>query len=243
MFDFMKKKALPDDFFQGACDVHCHILPGVDDGFQTEESSIEALRYWEEKGVKKVRLTPHFMKEFGDNTKETITPKFESFKKKAAAACGIELFLGAEHMLDTNFLEHFKRGFLTFDKEGGLVLCETSYLMCEPNVSSMLYDIMLDGYTPVIAHPERYQYASKHQYERWKEKNYMFQLNLLSLAGAYGRPALEKSHYMLQHDMYDYVGSDMHRLENFRKFLPLMKLSTKEIDALHLLYENNAKLF
>lgn len=243
MFDFLKKKNLPDDFFQGACDVHCHILPGVDDGFKNAEDSIKALKFLEGKGVKKMKLTPHFMKEFGGNTKDTIAPKFEEFKKTVSCQCGIELQLAAEHMLDSCFPEHFNRGFLTLDKDKSLVLCETSYMMCDPNYSSMLYDVMLEGYTPVIAHPERYQYASKHQYERWKEKDYLFQLNLLSLTGAYGEPAFEKSHYMLQHNMYDFVGSDMHRLDNFLKFMPNLKLKTTEIDALHLLIENNAKLF
>lgn len=243
IFGFFGKKALPDAFFQDACDVHCHILPGVDDGFQTEDASIEALRYCEGKGMRKVRLTPHFMKEYGDNTKETITSKFEEFKKKAEASCGIELYLGAEYMLDASFPEHLKNGVLTIDREKSLVLCETSYLMCAPDASYMLYDVMLDGYTPVIAHPERYQYASKMQYETWKDTGYLFQLNLLSLMGAYGRSAMEKSHDMLEHGMYDFVGSDMHRLDSFRKLLSKMKLSTKEIDALHLLYENNAKTF
>ena len=242
MFDLFKK-TLPDDFFHDACDVHCHILPGVDDGFQTEDASFEALKYLEKKGFGKVRLTPHFMKQYADNTKTSISEKFESFKRKAASQTAIELRLGAEHMLDAGFEEHFNRGFLTIDKDNALVLCETSYLMCEPNVSSKLYDIMLAGYTPVIAHPERYQYASKHQYERWKEKGYLFQLNLLSLTGAYGTPAFQKSHYMLQHKMYDFVGTDMHRLDNFRKFLPEMKLTAKEIGELHCLYENNASLF
>ena len=242
MFDFFRK-TLPDDFFRDACDVHCHILPGVDDGFQTESASFEALKYLEQKGFRKVRLTPHFMKQYADNTKPLILEKFESFKRKAALHTSIELSIGAEHMLDAGFEEHFERGFLTIDKGNSLVLCETSYLMCEPNVSSKLYDIMLGGYTPVIAHPERYQYASKQQYDRWKEKDYLFQLNLLSLTGAYGAPACEKSHNMLQHKMYDYVGTDMHRLDNFRKYLSNMKLSAKEIDELHLLYENNAKLF
>lgn len=243
MFDFLKKKALPADFFQGACDVHCHILPGVDDGFKNAEDSIQALKFLEEKGVRKMKLTPHFMKEFGENNKETILHKFEEFKKKAADQCHIELQIAAEHMLDACFPEHHKGGFLTLDKDKNLVLCETSYMMSDPNYSTMLYDAMLDGYTPVIAHPERYQYASKHQYERWKEKDYLFQLNLLSLTGAYGGPAFEKSHYMLQHKMYDFVGSDMHRLDNFMKFMPNLKLKTVEVDELHLLLENNSRLF
>lgn len=243
MFDFFKKKALPDDFFQGACDMHCHILPDVDDGFKSTEESIQALKFLEAKGVKKMKLTPHFMEEYADNTKDAIIPKFEAFKKEVEGQCNIELQLAAEHMLDSGFLGHFERGFLTLDKDKSLVLCETSYMMCDPNYSSMLYDIMLGGYTPVIAHPERYQYASKGRYEKWKDKGYLFQLNLLSLAGAYGQYALEKSHYMLQHGLYDFVGSDMHRLDNFQKFMPNLKLKTSEIDALQLLLENNAKLF
>ena len=243
IFIFDKKKELPDAFFQEACDVHCHILPGVDDGFQSEDDSIEALRYCEGKGMRKVCLTPHFMKDYSENTKETITSKFEEFKKKAEASCGIELHLGGEYMLDAKFPEHLKNGFLTIDREKSLVLCETSYLMCAPNASYMLYDVMLGGYTPVIAHPERYRYASKIQYDNWKNNGYLFQLNLLSLSGAYGELAMEKSHGMLKLGMYDFIGSDMHRLDSYRIPLSKMKLSTKEIDALHLLYENNAKIF
>ena len=235
-------KSLPNDFFQGACDIHSHILPGVDDGFQSEADSIEALHYLEQLGFAKMCLTPHFMKQY-DNNKEKIVPRFEAFQKKVSSNCKIQLRLGAEHMLDSDFPEHFKRGFLTIDSENSLVLCETSYLMCEPNTTVMLYDIMLEGYTPVIAHPERYQYASQRHYERWKDKGYLYQLNLLSLAGAYGEPAMVKSHHMLRDGMYDYVGTDLHRLDNFKRFLPNMKLTAKEIDGLHVLYENNAKLF
>lgn len=236
------KKSLPDDFFQGACDVHSHILPGVDDGFQSETASIEALRYLEQLGFAKMRLTPHFMKQY-DNTKDKIVTLFDAFRKNAGSKCGIQLSIGAEHMLDSDFPEHFKRGFLTIDNGNSKVLCETSYLMAEPNSTVLLYDIMLDGYTPVIAHPERYQYASQRHYEKWKDNGYLFQLNLLSLTGAYGEPALLKSHKMLQLGMYEYVGTDMHRLDNFQRFLSKVKLLTKEIDALHRLYENNAKLF
>lgn len=235
-------KSLPNDFFQGACDIHSHILPGVDDGFQSEADSVEALHYLEQLGFAKMCLTPHFMKQY-DNNKEKIVPRFEAFQSKVSNKCKIQLRLGAEHMLDSDFPEHFKRGFLTIDSEKSLVLCETSYLMCEPNTTVMLYDIMLDGYTPVIAHPERYQYASKQHYERWKDKGYLYQLNLLSLTGAYGEPAMVKSHHMLRDGMYDYVGTDLHRLDNFRNYLSRLRLSTKEIDALHLLFENNAKLF
>ena len=239
MFGFRYR--LPNDFFQGAVDVHCHLLPGVDDGFSTTEKSLHALKKLEERGVQKMILTPHFMKEYPDNDRESIKAKFGVFKAEAAKVCGIELRIGGEYMLDACFMDHYKQGFLTLaDKQ---VLCETSYLMYEQGITEMLYDIMCDEYQPIIAHPERYEYAVRDNYFRWKDKRYKFQLNLLSLAGAYGRPAMVKAHYLLKEEMYDYVGSDMHGLGNFERFLPEIRLSKKNMERLEQLIENNKKLF
>ena len=169
--------------------------------------------------------------------------KFEAYKAEADKECGIELRLAGEYMLDACFMDRFKEGFLTLDRAGQHVLCETSYLMYEPNISEMLYEVGCAEFQPVIAHPERYEYAVKDNYLRWKDKRYKFQLNLLSLAGAYGRLANVKAHYLLKEGMYDYVGSDMHGLDNFRRFLPKLRLSNKDIERLEQLIENNKKLF
>lgn len=242
MFSFLKHK-LPDDFFRGACDVHCHLLPGVDDGFATAEKSLHALKRLEQRGVAKMILTPHFMKDYPLNDRQSIMAEFEAFKAQVAETCNIELRLAAEYMLDARFMEHFKQGFLTLDKAGTHVLCETSYMMYEHGITEMIYEIMCAEFQPVIAHPERYEYANKGNYFRWKDKNYKFQLNLLSLAGAYGGPAVAKAHFLLQEGLYDYIGSDMHGLSNFERFLPGLRLKAKEIDLLGQLLENNKTLF
>lgn len=243
MFGFRKKYSLPEDFFQGAHDIHSHLLPGVDDGFPSTERSLHALKKLEERGVKKMILTPHFMNNYPRNNRASITTEFEAFKAEANKVCQIELRLGGEYMLENGFTEHFKQGFLTLDRAGTMVLCETSYLMYEQNFTTMLYDIMCEELQPVIAHPERYEYAGQDVYSRWKGKRYKFQLNLLSLVGVYGEPAYEKSLYLLNEGMYDYIGSDMHSLDNFRRFLPEIRLKEKEIDALAQLLENNKTLF
>ena len=240
MFGFRKK--LPQGIFEGASDVHCHLLPGVDDGFSTMEKSLYALKKLEEHGIKKMTLTPHFMKDYPDNDRATITAKFEAYKAEASKVCGIELHLAGEYMMDARFLEHFKQGFLTLDKDGTHVLCETSYLMYEHGTSDMLYEIMCADYQPVIAHPERYEYANKDVYFKWIDKRFKFQLNILSLAGAYGSTAVAKSHYLLKEGLYDYVGSDMHRLSTYERFLPEIRLSNKNIERLEQLIENNKKL-
>lgn len=236
------KKKLPKSFFQGAGDVHCHLLPGVDDGFPTTEKSLAALKVLENHGVARMVLTPHFMKEYSDNDREHITQVFAAFADEAAKVCKIRLHVAGEYMLDSNFPNHFSQGFLTLDKGGNHVLCETSYMMYEHDAAGMLYEIMCEGYQPVIAHPERYEYAQKKDYFRWKDKDYEFQLNLLSLAGAYGGTAFAKSHYLLKEGYYDYVGSDMHNLDGFMRFASQIKLDGKSIDKLGQLIENNKKL-
>ncbi len=238
----LRKRSLPEDFFQGACDVHCHLLPGVDDGFPTMEKSLRALSRLEKCGVGKMVLTPHFMKEYPDNCRENILREFEAFKAEASRLCPIELRLAAEYMLDTGFMKHFEQGLLTLDKDGNHVLCETSYLMYEHGTAEMLYEIMCSDYQPVIAHPERYEYANRANYFRWKDKNYKFQLNLLSLTGAYGELAMAKSHYLLKEGLYDFVGSDMHGLHSFERFLPAIRLSSARVAQLFQLIENNKKL-
>lgn len=236
------RHSLPEDIFRGACDVHCHLLPGVDDGFPTVEKSLHALKKLEQRGIKKMVFTPHFMKDYPDNHREAIMAKFEAYKAEAAQVSGIELHLAAEYMLDACFLDHFKEGFLTLDKGGNHVLCETSYMMYEHGITEMIYEIMCAEYQPVIAHPERYEYANREIYFRWKDKDYQYQLNLLSLAGTYGSNAVAKARYLLKEGMYDYVGSDMHGLSNFERFLPEIRLDKKCLEQLERLIENNKRL-
>lgn len=240
MFGF-RKHPLPEDFFQGFCDVHSHLLPGVDDGFPTLEKSLHALRELEDIGVERIILTPHFMKDYPDNNRNSILEAFASFKAEAGRVCGIDLRIAGEYMLDSRFLEHFGQGILTLDGKNH-VLCETSYIMHEPSAPDMVYKIMLEDFHPVIAHPERYEYAEKNDYYRWKDKRYKFQLNLLSLAGAYGGMAAVKALFLLKEGMYDFIGTDMHSLSHVRHHLSKLRLKSKDIEQLEQLLANNKKL-
>ena len=241
MFGFLRL-SLPQDFFEGASDIHSHLLPGVDDGFPDFGKTMEGLALMKRLGFKKAKMTPHFMKDYSDNTRANIEVRYQDFLSKAGANIPVELSLGGEYMLDSAFLDRFEEGFLTLDKDGRLVLCETSYMMADPMAREMLYKIMLKGYQPVIAHPERYNYANMPLYKRWKEKDYLLQLNLLSLGGAYGLTAKGKAHELLREGMYDYVGTDLHRSTNVERLIKSIRLNSKERDQLALLLENNKRL-
>ena len=201
---------------------------------------MKGLAFMKQLGYTKVKMTPHFMKDYRENTRESIQAKYNAFLDRAGSDIPVELSLGGEYMLDSQFMERFEEGFLTLDQGQSLVLCETSYIMADPNAREMLYRVMLQGYQPIIAHPERYNYASMATYKRWKERDYLLQLNLLSLGGAYGAVAEAKAHALLKEGMYDYVGSDLHRLNNVEQIVASVRLSTKEKDQLLRLFENNA---
>lgn len=234
------RHSLPDDILEGFVDIHSHILPGVDDGFPDKEKSLRALHYYERKGVAAVVLTPHFMIEY-PNTKESITNAFGKFLDEAGDKLSMKLFLGGEYMLDSGFDARNQEGFLTIGTSKK-VLCETSYLMSYPMAGQMLYNAALNGYEPIIAHPERYVYATSEDYKRWKSFDYQFQLNLLSFSGAYGGIAVERAITLLNDDMYDYVGTDIHNFDHFIHHLKHMKLKTKQIDKIKKLMENNRLL-
>lgn len=236
------KKSVPSDLFKQATDMHCHLLPGVDDGFKSTEESLIALQYLEQLGFESMIFTPHIMQEYESNKKDYLSLQFEDFQKIAKEKCGIRLYLAAEYMLDSKFPSHREEGWLTLGNREPYILVETSYMYREADMDQNLYDLMLEGLTPVIAHPERYQYAHIETYRQWKDSNYRLQLNLLSLADAYGRPSQEKALYLLDHKMYDYVGTDMHQLEKFIRFSSRIKLKTAQIDSIFKLYENNREL-
>ena len=248
-----RREPLPEGIFEGTVDVHSHLLPGVDDGFQTAEDTIEALHTWAAAGVRGVIFTPHFMEGYKANRRSAIEQRFNAFQQQVnsyvsslslgEAGKGLPTcYLAAEYMVDDGFESHAADGYLSLGHDSGWVLTETSYVDIHPSHTQLLYDMSLAGYQPVIAHPERYQYASDRRYESWKRKGYKFQLNLLSLSGAYGDAAKEKAEWMLADGMYDYVGSDVHNLRNFLSWLPKIMLTPRQTDDLRLLLENNTSL-
>ena len=107
VFDLFKS-SLPDGFLAGACDMHSHLLPGVDDGFKSFEDSMEGLAKLKAKGFVKAKMTPHFMKDYPENTRETIEQKYQDFLQKAGDDLPMELTLGGEYMLDSHFLNRFE---------------------------------------------------------------------------------------------------------------------------------------
>jgi len=211
MWPFRKRVSLKDSgIFRGFTDWHCHLLPGVDDGVQTMQESLQVLSHYEELGISEVWLTPHIMEDIPNRT-EDLKQRF--MELNAAYQGNITLHLAAENMLDNLFEERLaKNDLLPLGKEGKHLLVETSYFNPPMGLDNILLRIKSKGYVPVLAHPERYVYMDESDYRQLKGMNVLFQLNLSSIVGGYGSEVKKKAGWLLKNGFYDLTGSDTHCL-------------------------------
>lgn len=228
---------LKSGILNGKTDIHCHLLPGVDDGSPDMEHSLELLDFMQELGFAEVWLTPHVMSGL-HNTADKLQGRFQELKAQYRGA--LKLHLGSEYMMDADFEERLNTDPLRLGKDHLLV--ETSYMSGPADLDNILLRIWNKGIRPLIAHPERYMYMEDDELWSFHERGYEFQLNLMSLSGYYGgRPKL-LAEQLLDEDFYDYVGTDLHHIDRYEDFIRDLKLTRRQLDKLEELLANNANI-
>lgn len=231
MFFFSKKYKLVDSgILNSASDWHSHILPGVDDGISDMDDSLEVLDCYEQIGIREVWLTPHIMEDIPNTTQE-LRERFEELK--AAYKGSVKLNLAAENMIDNLFAERLNANdLLPLGANGDHLLVETSYYQPPIDLYGTLKRVQEAGYHPVLAHPERYGYMNDADYDRIKGMKVKMQMNLGSLAGAYGKSAQERAQMLLAKGYYNFFGSDLHRLAHFLEFVNAKALKKETVAQL-----------
>ena len=212
---FGKKQPLN---LQGVTDWHCHILPGVDDGVETFDESLEILAGYEQAGIADVWLTPHIMEDV-PNTTGHLRERFAELQE--AYRGPVKLHLAAENMIDALFMERLaENDLLPIGPDGRMLLVETSYYSAPLHFHDRLKAIKAKGYFPLLAHPERYNYIDDFdEYRHLRDMGVRFQLNLLSLRGHYGPEVRSKALRLLSAGYVDRFGTDLHRPSH----LPLLR--------------------
>jgi tyrosine-protein phosphatase YwqE len=215
MFFFGRKKKEngPVDLSWLHTDMHSHLLPGVDDGSPDVATSLELIRGLQAQGYKKLITTPHILWDLYPNTPETIATASNLLRNAIAeAGLDIEVTAGAEYFIDEHFdsLLRQKSPLLTLSENK--VLVEFSMVTAPMDLQQVLFEMQIQGYQPVIAHPERYVYLSnrKNLFDELKDAGCLFQVNLLSFTGYYGKPVQELAEYLAKKGYYDFAGTDMH---------------------------------
>lgn len=217
---FKSKPALKDLIPENHVDIHSHLLPGIDDGAKTFEDTLRLTKALQGFGISQIITSPHVMQYVWNNSSDQIK------ENKAATIIDLQkqnitipLYAAAEYMLDDHFVQLFQSGDLLTLK-GKYVLVEMSYINAPIQLYSILFDLQVAGYIPVLAHPERYIFYHQNfdEYLKLKRSGCMFQLNLLSVMGYYGEGITKIAEKLLQKGMYNFVGSDVHHDNHIAAF-------------------------
>ena len=217
---FFKKKKVETvavDYGFLNADVHSHLLPGIDDGSQDIQTSLKLIRGMKALGYRKLITTPHVMWDMYQNTRDTILKKLDQVRTKLKEeSVDIELHAAAEYYIDDHLAELLlqKEPLLSFGNN--LVLVEFSMASPGFELKQVLFEMQMQGYQPVIAHPERYTYLQhkKDFYDELKDAGCLFQLNILSLSGYYSETVMELGRYLAKKQYYDLVGTDLHHVRH-----------------------------
>lgn len=210
---FFKPKKIESVFLQ--TDIHSHLLPGIDDGSQSLEQSLHLIRSFQEAGFNKLITTPHIISDTYRNTPEIISSKLSALRVFLTKQnCDIKIEAAAEYYLDPWLLHEVesKNKLLTFGDN--YFLFEMNYLTEPYQLNDFLFKVTMQGYKPVLAHPERYQFMTVDKAEELHNRGVLLQINLLSLIGVYSKPVQSIAEQLISNRLVDFLGSDCHNIRH-----------------------------
>jgi protein-tyrosine phosphatase len=194
-------------------DLHTHILPGVDDGPKTIEQSILMINQAEKAGVTTICATPHILGQVTFQLEEKIKRSFDLLKTKMVQmGSKLEMVLGSEIYVREDMDSLKRLDFFTLNNTGRYLLIELPWGQFPPHLDRIVFELLLEGKVPIIAHPER-SIITKRQLvyvENLVQKGALMQINAGSLLGLLGRKIKSIAEELLKHNLAHFLASDAH---------------------------------
>ena len=193
-------------------DVHCHIIPGVDDGAGSIEEALELLRMEQQQGARELILSPHSRRGYFETSRDTVEMQLEQLSQTAIrTGLAIPLHLGCE-FYRINEMEGLLK------KDGRYRMAGTRYVLLEfmpQDLADTIWrctgDLLLAGFRPVIAHAERYQALRNRSFlRRLLQAGAYIQINAGSILGESGWGTKRFCKMLLKEGLVHFVGSDAH---------------------------------
>ncbi|MCC8034749.1 MAG: hypothetical protein LIO77_02305 [Rikenellaceae bacterium] len=201
-------------------DLHCHILPGIDDGSPSMDDSLAMAEHMARAGIEEIYATPHIKSDIFPNDYNIISGVAADFSDRLTRHnIGIKINFAAEYFIDMFFIEKLEAGERLLTLKDNYILVESSMRREPMFLYDVLFRLQSKGYKPVMAHPERYIYYGKDPgpFRKMKKSGCLLQLNLFSLSGYYGKEAKAIAEMLLKNGLVDLVGSDAHRIDHAQK--------------------------
>lgn len=193
-------------------DIHSHLIPAIDDGSKSLEESLILAQGLIDLGYKNAVTTPHIMSDFYRNTPEIINDGLHNINQAFTEKnIPIDIKGAAEYYIDYDFIAKVgKEKLLTFGDN--YILVEFSFVEPPRAINEAFFALQTNGYKPVLAHPERYSYwhENPNVLLELKDRDVLFQVNLLSLMGIYGPGSAKMGEFLLEKSMVEWLGTDLH---------------------------------
>jgi len=197
-------------------DLHCHILPGLDDGASTLAVSLQMASACVEDGVSIVACTPHILPGLYNNSGPHIRRAAAHLQQRVnEKGISLRLVTGADNHVTPDFVEQLSRGHLLTVADSRYVLVEPPHHVAPPRLKELFFDLLVAGYVPVLTHPERLTWINSH-YEsilQLVHAGVWLQLTAGSLAGVFGKNARYWSERMLEDGVVHILATDAHDIE------------------------------
>lgn len=194
-------------------DFHSHIIPNIDDGSSSLEESINLIKEAEKAGFTAVISTSHYIEGYYDYNQEERKKYLENLYNVENNDKNVKLYLGSEIYITEDMFE-------LIEQEKASTINNSRYILFELPMNSktflakeIVYRAIEKGYLPIIAHPERYTYVQEDiNYAReLSNMGALFQSNYGSIIGMYGNHAKKTIYKLLEDDLIQFLGSDVHR--------------------------------
>lgn len=202
---------------KGLIDIHCHIVPGVDDGAATmyDAGKILQMEYWN--GVSAVIVTPHYRLGMFETPQEEIDRQFRKLSKMVASSrSGMKVYLGCEYHSAPSIVADLNAGNRPTMAGSRYVLVEFSGRHTYTQIRNQIYELTASGYRPIIAHAERYPCLVKDPLlvEELVHAGAQIQLTAVSVMGNAGRSSKKFCKLLIKQDYVSYIATDAHDITN-----------------------------
>lgn len=213
-------------------DFHTHIIPQIDDGSRNVEETFALLREAEIAGFDRIISTSHYLSgeyEKNENERSQLLNAINQTAKQVGI--NINLYLGSEIYADTNIIDFLQESKASSINNTRYVLFELSLQYKPLNVKEMVYKLLERKYKPILAHPERYEYVQEDIsfIQELYDMGVLCQANYGSFIGWYGTSAKKIAKKLLEEDMIQFLGSDVHRQNSIYPEIPKCIKEIKKI--------------
>ncbi|GAK59747.1 PHP C-terminal domain protein [Candidatus Vecturithrix granuli] len=195
-------------------DLHCHILPYIDDGPETLQETLEMCRMAVADGITTIVATPHQQNGVYENSAKAILKKVEEVALELKNTdIALELLPGADVFIDVHTGDKIAQGeIMTVNNTGRYFLLEFPAHSIPPNIEKIIFNILLKNITPILTHPERIA-----EVQEYPDKIYnlicsgvLSQITAMSLTGEFGPRAQKCAKILLKHHLAHIIATDAH---------------------------------